>query len=431
MSDLNDENTRTFDLTPDELEATLAKLEKVNARAAKRGFTGRFELVSEKVTRTRRLASGLLAERVAYTCTLTGEAPAYEGWTFLASLEVMPAADGSVNWNVRCAPGVSDEGVDRSKLEPGRCDHCGSVRANRRRVFLVRHTETGEHKQVGSTCMKDFLGWDGNPVWVDTEKTVSDLMHGAGGGSDAWTPLTVLTVASAAVAEFGWTPKSAGGQSTADLVSMFLAGPRTRDDQAAAARIAEHLEAVGETAAAELAEATALSSDASYGYEANLHAALAAEHVTHRTFGLVCSAVSYLARERQQVAEKRVLAETPSEWIGEEGEKVTVTGEITTCLSLEGYMPGTTQILIIVTTDVGLVKVVTTAGWAYEDDIDRGAHVTLTGTVKAHAEYEGKKQTVLTRAKLVATGTNTEGTKAGSSPCAGEHEPGEAQITRR
>ena len=408
MSDLNDENTRTFDLTPEELEATLAKLERVNARAAKRGFTGRFELVSEKVTRTRRLASGLLAECVAYACTLTGEAPAYEGWQFLASLEVLPAADGTVNWNVRCAPGVSDEGVDRSKLEPGRCDHCGTVRANRRRVFLVRHTETGEHKQVGSTCLKDFLGWDGNPVWVDTEKTLSDLMEGTGGGADAWTPLTVLTVATAAVAEFGWAPKSAGGSSTSGMVSMFLGGPRTEQHRKDAARIAEHLEAAADTAAADLDEVIDLSSDASYGYEANLHAALAAEHVTHRTFGLVCSAVSYLARERQQIAEKRVLEEIPSEWFGEVGEKVTVTGEITTCLSLEGYMPGTTQVLIIVTTSTGLVKIVTTAGWAYEDDIDRGAHVTLTGTVKAHAEYEGKKQTVLTRAKLVATGTDTE-----------------------
>ena len=410
MSDHIDTDSYTFTLTPAELEATREKLEKVNARAIKRGFTGRFELNAVREVRSEKLPSGLVAEHVVYTCQITGDAPSYEGWTFLASLEAIPAADGTVNWNVRCAPGVSDEGVDRTKLEIGRCDHCGTVRANRRRVFLVRHQETGEYRQVGSTCMKDFLGWSGNPVWIDTEKTAADLFDGLGGsGESAWTPLTVLTVAAATVAEHGWSPRSHGGVATADRVSLFLNGARTRAQEELIAGIGQHLAEVQESAEADLAEVLRLTSEADYGYEANMHTAAAAEHVTHRTFGLVCSAVSYLARERQQIAEKRVLDETPLEWIGEEGDKITVTGEITTCLTVDGYMPGTTQILIIVTTDTGLVKIVTTAQWAYEDQVERGALITLTGTVKAHAEYDGKKQTVLTRAKLVGMGTDTEG----------------------
>lgn len=60
-------------------------------------------------------------------------------------------------------------------------------------------------------------------------------------------------------------------------------------------------------------------------------------------------------------------------------------------------MPGSVQTLLIVTTDIALVKIVTTAKWA--DGVERGDTVTLTGTVKAHTDYQGKKQTVLTRAR--------------------------------
>ncbi len=73
MSDHIDTDSYTFTLTPAELEATRDKLEKVNARAIKRGFTGRFELNAVREVRSEKLPSDLVAEHVVYTCQITGE----------------------------------------------------------------------------------------------------------------------------------------------------------------------------------------------------------------------------------------------------------------------------------------------------------------------------------------------------------------------
>ncbi|MBC9927228.1 hypothetical protein [Leucobacter sp. cx-169] len=141
-------------LSPAEFNATARKIEAINARAAKRGFTGSFRLagVSEIIQETS--PTGLPVARVMYRCTLDGEAPSYGGWRFLAALEGLPAAGGGdVAWIVRCAPGVSDEGVDRSTLRVGFCSHCGVARANRRKLFLVQHVESRHRLKQIWVCL--------------------------------------------------------------------------------------------------------------------------------------------------------------------------------------------------------------------------------------------------------------------------------------
>ena len=53
--------------------------------------------------------------------------------------------------------------------------------------------------------------------------------------------------------------------------------------------------------------------------------------------------------------------------------------------------------LVTVFTDGGVVKTFTTARWL--TDVNTGDRVTMTGTVKAHGEYEGRRETTLTRTK--------------------------------
>ena len=37
------------------------------------------------------------------------------------------------------------------------CEHCG-LRRRRTRTYVVVHTDSGEVRQVGSGCLRDFLG---------------------------------------------------------------------------------------------------------------------------------------------------------------------------------------------------------------------------------------------------------------------------------
>jgi hypothetical protein len=82
---------------------------------------------------------------------INGSAPVISGWMFIAKIEhdvggnmVKRMTDGDslpLGWH-SCGP---------------TCDHC-KVERNRNNTFMLANVQTGEFKQVGSSCMGDFLG---------------------------------------------------------------------------------------------------------------------------------------------------------------------------------------------------------------------------------------------------------------------------------
>ncbi|CCI54695.1 MAG: hypothetical protein LKG20_12425 [Tetrasphaera jenkinsii] len=375
----------TWTLTPAEYAATVAKVAAINKRAAKRGFTGRFELSGTTVTRK---AENGVGEYVFVEATLTGEPPCYDGWTFLAAIDAV-ATDAGTEFLVRCAPGVDESLVDRSALREGACDHCGTKR-NRRRVMLV--TDGTTVNQVGATCIKDFLGWSTLPAFIDTE-SVRDGFGGLGGGTPSATVETVIAVAYAAVQRFGWG-STYSKTPTRMVVSDVLFGSRKKDAELRA-ELAPFIEqgermapAITETVLAHVVE----SGDS---FEANLAVILRAEYVPDNGYGILCAAIPVYDR---LVGTKKAETEPVVDaWIGTKGEKVTVTGRITTALTVDGYAYGSTQRLVVIETPAGVVKTYTAAAWAY--DVDSGDEVTVTGVVKEHDTYRDRKQTVLVRPK--------------------------------
>lgn len=55
--------------------------------------------------------------------------------------------------------------------------------------------------------------------------------------------------------------------------------------------------------------------------------------------------------------------------------------------------------MLIVDCGTSVAKMITGASWAY--DVERGNHITLTGTVRKHEEWHGTPQTVIVRPKLI------------------------------
>ena len=82
---------------------------------------------------------------------LEGEPPALAGWTLAA---VVDHRGGAPTLRVarRAAPAL-----DPQRFREPRCDHC---RLRRRRVetFVVWHAATQRLRQVGTGCLRDFLG---------------------------------------------------------------------------------------------------------------------------------------------------------------------------------------------------------------------------------------------------------------------------------
>ncbi|MFT4284590.1 MAG: hypothetical protein QM598_07140, partial [Protaetiibacter sp.] len=136
-------------------------------------------------------------------------------------------------------------------------------------------------------------------------------------------------------------------------------------------------------------------------YVTNLKACLRAPYVDHRHMGIVVSAVA--AYERMIGTRTRKDAEAqekpPTRFAGTLGEKLTITGTVTRLRAIEGtfgYRPRPSMLIVV---DAGetVAKMFTSATWAW--DVEQGQTLTVTGVVKAHEDYQGTKQTVLTRPK--------------------------------
>lgn len=394
----------TWTLTPDQYHATVEKISTINARAARRGFTGRLEISGVRTTEKVGQYPNPVRERVVYRTTLTGTPPSYAGWQLLAAIDPLPTAAGGHEIILRCAPGVDDAGVDRSLLRPGACEHCNTSRPNRRHTFLVRHLDSGTLKQVGSTCLKDFLGWTGTPVFLSIADTAEDLEAGFGAGVEEYTPHTILAYAYAAIETFGWAPASFE-HPTKSVVDEALFGHGRRADEIRTA-LAPHLPAGDDVAPQVIAELLEhFTGD--HGYEANLTAALRAASVGSRELGLLCSAIPAYQRLHGALDLADRKQSTPDEWLGQEGEKLTVTGSVVTDLTIDGYAYNSTQRLLVIATPEGTVKLVTAAAWAYE--ARTGDQVTIVGAVKAHELYRGHKQTRLVRPRRLGTPNPKDG----------------------
>jgi RecJ-like exonuclease len=99
------------------------------------------------------------------------------------------------------------------------------------------------------------------------------------------------------------------------------------------------------------------------------------------------------ADERQQAWDARV---ANTEHIGSLGELITVRGRVTTAKSVETVF-GTTKLVIVKVSDTVVVKTFSTAGWVWEVEV--GAEIELTGSVKSHEDYKGDRTTLLARCK--------------------------------
>lgn len=376
--------TRSWTLTPDEYDATLSKVQSINNRARKRGFTGTVD-----ITGTPKMVEDpknpALMKKVFET-EIVGESPSYAGWSFLASAT---SVDGG--FVLGLAPGVDDASIDRSKLEPGYCAHC-QVRNNRKRTFVVKNDDTGETVQVGSTCLKDFAGWDTHPVFVTVDKVIEDIesaLSKPGLDSNAYGPVEVVAVAIAIVNAFGFTPASFA-HSTRSAVDTYLHGDSGEDISSLAV----------DTKRAKTVVNRLINELADDNYGNNLRALLESDSVPRSQYGLLASAPTAL-RKIDEKHEKAKEA-TATEYYGTIGERVTVTGVVDKIVELEnnyGYHPSYSN-LIILKFDNVVVKMTTAAQWSF--DIENGDTVTVIGTVKGHSVYGAEKQTVLNRPRRKA-----------------------------
>lgn len=385
--------------------ATVAKIEKINNRAAKRSMGGRLVVEAGERYQIRVCDHDAQAQCEAFgdwghhyetrvDVEITGEAPKFAGWTFLARVDRV-----GESFTLATAPGVDH--VSREGIVLGTCSHCDTNRA--RKTTYILTNEAGERVQVGSTCIKDFLGWEGNIAWLDSNITLDDEFFGGSFVTPEFPVLLVLRTALASVRMRGFVSTQVFGErSTRDDVTLALGVYRVSEKERPLrdALIAATNE-VSEADAQALVDFI-LSDDfaGTSTYVENLKVLAAQEFVPSSQFGLLVSAPQAYAKHLGLVAER--VAKKASEWVGTKGEKVTVTVTISAFRNCGSFSyGGPDSILVTARTEANeIVKTFTTAGWVRDAEV--GQTLTLTGTVKDHETYEGTKSTLLTRCKVVA-----------------------------
>jgi len=97
-----------------------------------------------------------------------------------------------------------------------------------------------------------------------------------------------------------------------------------------------------------------------------------------------------IRQAQEKFASERKLSST--QWFGEEGGQIDVTGKVVVAMTVDGYAYGSTQRFIVLDVDGSSVVLYSSAKWAYE--VDKGDEVSIFGaTVKAHTIRNDQKQT--------------------------------------
>lgn len=386
--------------TDEELEATREKVAKINRRAEKKGFTGRLEVESEPFERTTTNQLGFNITEVLNDVRITGEAPRYadadgSSWQFIAKLDFDDA--GVI---VRTAPGVDT--IDREQIRDRWCDECQSKR-QRKGTFLVRNEATDEMRQVGSSCIKNFLGWKTMPVFLSDEDVEVERNPNPGVGERRYSTKTVLAVAWSCIKATGGYQRSSDGGGTARQVRTVL-NPFTKADNEFAEEIRPFVADSEEMA--EKVRAFILSDDfaGDSEYVRNLKVIANADSVSPKNFGFLVSAPQAWARHQERTLfAQRERAETRNEHYGQVGEKVRLQVQVKGVnWGRPTYYGGVEQISTIYT-------LISTEGHVFKwfsssealGDEPSDTLYTITGTIKAHDEYEGRKQTRITRCRVV------------------------------
>ena len=331
-----------------------------------------------------------------------GQAPKINGWQFLATIQPQYEEDGTtfVGNVLRIVPGM--EGIpEKYRQATNWCDHCETNRV-RNETYLVM-SDAGETKQVGRTCLRDFLG-HANPekiaAWTTTLSDLCDLIGSYGHRGPMGGPYIqrypladFLTQCAAVIRVSGWVSRKfariSGKDATAAVAMEQLIAKHARLEQYIPI---EEDEKLGKQTA-DWMEALELRSD-NNDYLKNLSMVGQTGCVEYRTTGIAASGISAMKREFGESLIPERVKPAAANYLGSLKQRLVLDVTVSAVRAYSNdWGSGVVVKMVTPTGDVctafGLTGIV------------EGQSIKIKGTVKAHNEYKGQKETVLNRVVLM------------------------------
>lgn len=400
-----------FDILLERRDQLLEKLEKLAKKAKRYGAEGISWTVSEPFEKVERRTmwdgSVRKVRRTYINVKVSGPAPRVGAFTFLARIEHTKAGN-----LVDLVPGQELPDL-RFRTAAPHCDHCSTAR-DRKETFLVRH-ESGTLAQVGRSCLRDYMGTD-NPAHIawrfqwerEAREMLWDEEREGRGGKLYFSTLEVVALTLAAVRLWGWCSKGQA-QNTEDLTPTIKyveavlyaeTNPKTGKPTEDRARLEAELKPEDWEEARRVLDWAKDGGAGSGDYAHNLAVLCATDEVEPKRGGFVASAVS--AKARADEAELRRTREREDakdrQWIGAPGDRLKGL-ELTfdSQRTVGGGYYGNTYLMKFRDASGNVLTWFSSVCFSLRP----GEKVKLDGTVKAHNEYNGAKETVLTRCKIM------------------------------
>jgi hypothetical protein len=376
----------------------------------------------------KRDADGILStprEIVAYLewaeVEFTGEVPKLNGWAVHSRVE--PSDVAGQNF-VFTAPQFAP--VERLRYTSMACEHCNMDRG-RKLVYLLQNQETGEQRLVGRTCVTDFIQADAEALlsYLGSLQALStsgedeeEAMRNAPREALRYPLDLAIAEAIIVIRKRGYTSKKAanaynekveaaanqaeyeGKEFHDKTISPTTANMAVQTQYSRGQKIIDrndyYTEAEIEAAAPDVEAFKAyVSTLNTAGNDFLYNVALACQQsaIKYTMFGYIAAAVNmWIVTTAPIATPEPTQAPKANNWIGTVGQRMEFHGLTITRVYLKESAYGTTYITTMEDKDGNSVV------WFASKAVgDVGATLNLKATVKAHDDFKGRKQTVITR----------------------------------
>lgn len=388
----------TYEIFEGNMDRLSKKLTTISNKCAKYGCEFHFEELGETFRNVKDEDSGEIRTARFITVDVSGKAQ-ISNWEFIATIE----HSKPINIIRSFRPEV--EIPEHFYTVDTFCEHCRTRRV-RKDTYIVRNTETGEFKQVGKSCLKDFTGGlSAEQVasyisWFD-EVIKGEYVEPGFKSYDSTEEVLQFAVESVRLYGFTKTEAYAGADSTRDIVCEQLHRYGKYSDRITRDGFDPDHKGNAEKTKAIMAWVESLPEQ--FGYISNLKATMARSYCERRDIGIICSAVASYNHEMEYQARKAVQRKqaSSSQWVGNEGDRIELHNLQVRLLTSWETMYGVTYLYKFID-EQGNTLTWKTGKWlGVTDEITPDLRISLKGTIKKHSEFNHELQTELTRCTVI------------------------------
>lgn len=339
------------------------------------------------------------------------EIPVIKGWELICNFDANVGQGGFTVFTSK----VPGKNLPKKYLEKTdiHCDHC-KINRFRKKSYLMRNVKTGEYKEIGSTCIKDFFGHDPKGFIYAASYEYSNIFAGSevedmmideyrrSYGYDTGESFERFMIMTAAcIRTFGWTSRAkameTGYGATSDDVSNQLYDIHLKPENKV------KIEEEDEKIAADTVEWFKKIDPDGNDYLANCKKVIQLGFVPYKMFGVAASMVATYKRElyRKEELNRKKAEKKDSEWVGELKERLRGL-VLRVVYKMEiGSRYGISKLYILIDEKTGDKFKTFYSGTTFE--LEKGNLVKIDGTVKKHDTYKNEKYTMLNRVSLIET----------------------------